>query len=238
MANAGTTNCGIYLITVDRSEHGKFPKFYIGQSVNIPNRKIKHLSLLRSDRHKNPALQAAWKKYGEGAFSFTVLQICNPIELSKMEAEWVSTYFDRHGPRRLFNMRHLFGSPFWHDPKTCERRSQRRRDLWKDEDFRSKTIAGQIKAQNRPEVKAKASLTQKALHNTAEMKAKHRAAQVEAQNRPEVKAKKSASIRAVLSSEQSKRKRQMTNARPEVKARRIAAAKAWRINRLEASVDG
>jgi len=46
---------------------------YIGSSIEIQRRWTHHKSRLRADKHKNPHLQSAWNKYGEEAFSFTVL---------------------------------------------------------------------------------------------------------------------------------------------------------------------
>ena len=48
-------------------------KRYIGSAVSIDRRWREHLRHLRAGKHKNRYLQAAWLKYGEGAFAFRVL---------------------------------------------------------------------------------------------------------------------------------------------------------------------
>ena len=58
---------GIYRIT--NSVNGKF---YIGSAVRIAYRWATHRFELRHGRHPNPKLHAAWKKYGEAAFQFSV----------------------------------------------------------------------------------------------------------------------------------------------------------------------
>ncbi len=47
---------------------------YVGSSLNIKKRWGEHVRLLRKGQHDNARLQNAWNKYGEGAFSFCVLE--------------------------------------------------------------------------------------------------------------------------------------------------------------------
>ncbi len=49
-------------------------KSYVGSSVNIKARWNSHINDLRRDEHINSHLQAAFNKYGEGVFSFCVLE--------------------------------------------------------------------------------------------------------------------------------------------------------------------
>ena len=49
---------------------------YVGSSVNIPKRFASHRSALRTGRHPNKPLQAAWNKYGSAAFEFEIIRIC------------------------------------------------------------------------------------------------------------------------------------------------------------------
>jgi len=48
----------------------KNARVYIGSSVNVHTRIKEHKTLLRNSTHHNPALQAAWNKYGEDGFEF------------------------------------------------------------------------------------------------------------------------------------------------------------------------
>ena len=49
-------------------------KFYVGSAVNFTARKRKHWWALRSQRHANKHLQAAWNKYGEEYFKFLIVE--------------------------------------------------------------------------------------------------------------------------------------------------------------------
>jgi hypothetical protein len=67
---------------------------YIGQS-EIPNkRRTKHWTYLRGGYHGNPPLQQAYNKYGEDAFIFEMIEHCEPDQLLKREAYWISKYKD------------------------------------------------------------------------------------------------------------------------------------------------
>ena len=65
---------GIYIITNLKND-----KKYIGQSINIKQRRYDHLSKLRRNIHQNEHLQNSWNIYGEENFCFEVLEYC-PIE--------------------------------------------------------------------------------------------------------------------------------------------------------------
>ena len=49
-------------------------KFYVGSAVDFTARKRRHWWALRSQRHANKHLQAAWNKYGEVAFKFVIVE--------------------------------------------------------------------------------------------------------------------------------------------------------------------
>lgn len=58
-------------------------RVYIGQTMSNPARRwSEHKCALRHGRHSNPHLQAAWNKYGEQAFDFSVLATYATIEES------------------------------------------------------------------------------------------------------------------------------------------------------------
>ena len=65
---------GIYKI-----ENKVNSKVYIGSSNNIKRRWQKHKALLRHNKHQNSHLQAAWNKYGEDNFAFSIVELC-PID--------------------------------------------------------------------------------------------------------------------------------------------------------------
>lgn len=65
--------CGIYQIT-----NIVTGDYYLGSAVNIRKRMCKHRWQLTNNTHGNEHLQRAWNKYGEEAFEFTVLLLCDP----------------------------------------------------------------------------------------------------------------------------------------------------------------
>lgn len=68
-------------------------KFYVGSAVDLRRRKTRHFSELRTGRHNNKHLQAAWAKYGETAFTFVVVQeIVDLNELLAAENVWLKEH--------------------------------------------------------------------------------------------------------------------------------------------------
>lgn len=70
-------------------------KYYIGETVNLNKRKICHFSDLRNNRHRNDHLQKSFNKYGEEAFTFTVIEENKNFtqeELYVLEAYYVTKY--------------------------------------------------------------------------------------------------------------------------------------------------
>ena len=84
---------GIYCI-----ENTVNNKKYVGKSIDIHKRFIKHKSQLRNNNHENPYMQRQWNKYGEDSFKFYILEQCEKDEMDKKEAEWIAklnTYLDK-----------------------------------------------------------------------------------------------------------------------------------------------
>jgi len=84
--------CGIYRIVVRRPNFS--PKYYIGQSIHIVARRATHFRDLRRGSHKNEMLQRAFAKYGEKAFSFEILLVCQRTKetLSMYEQAVLDSY--------------------------------------------------------------------------------------------------------------------------------------------------
>ena len=59
----------IYRITNMANDH-----YYIGSAESFERRRWQHVYDLKRNQHKNPRLQAAWKKYGADMFVFEVLE--------------------------------------------------------------------------------------------------------------------------------------------------------------------
>lgn len=68
-------------------------KVYVGSSIDIEKRWRKHHSTLRRRQHGNPHLQAAWNKYGEGAFVFAVLEVVEDGALLATEQGYLDELF-------------------------------------------------------------------------------------------------------------------------------------------------
>jgi group I intron endonuclease len=66
-------------------------KCYIGQSVNLKKRKIKHFLDLKNNKHNNNHLQNAYNKYGKNSFEFSILMYCENFELTRYEK-----FFDKY----------------------------------------------------------------------------------------------------------------------------------------------
>ncbi len=65
-------------------------KVYVGSaSASIAKRCGDHRSFLCHEKHANRHLQAAWLKYGEAAFEFSVLEECPPSECVAREQYWI-----------------------------------------------------------------------------------------------------------------------------------------------------
>jgi group I intron endonuclease len=68
-------------------------KFYVGSAVNLRKRKSRHFSELRTGKHKNRHLLAAWNKYGEQAFVFVVVEEVEERErLLEAENRWLKEH--------------------------------------------------------------------------------------------------------------------------------------------------
>lgn len=79
---------GVYAIV-----HIESGKRYVGSAAcSLVARKTRHWSELRSGKHANRYLQAAWVKYGEVAFLFAVLERCPPDRCIEREQFWIDEF--------------------------------------------------------------------------------------------------------------------------------------------------
>jgi len=91
---------GIYVIRNTLNGH-----LYVGSAVNLAQRKRVHWARLRHQEHHSAHLQAAFNKYGEDAFQFEPLILCDKEELIGFEQELM----DRLHPE--YNIDPIAGSP-------------------------------------------------------------------------------------------------------------------------------
>ena len=68
-------------------------KFYVGSAVRLSRRRTRHFSELRTNRHNNAKLQAAWNKYGESSFIFVVVEeLPDDADLLAAEDRWLKEH--------------------------------------------------------------------------------------------------------------------------------------------------
>lgn len=81
--------CGIYKI-----ENKIDGKVYIGQSVNIEDRWIKHKSVSQNINHENAhyKIYRAIRKHGLENFIFSIIEECSKENLDDKEKEWINFY--------------------------------------------------------------------------------------------------------------------------------------------------
>lgn len=78
---------GIYCI-----ENTLNNKKYIGSSINIYQRGLKHRSVLRSNSHPNNKLQNSYNKHGEDNFIFYIICECSKEDLIRIEQHYIDCY--------------------------------------------------------------------------------------------------------------------------------------------------
>src|SRR5690349_8607418 len=79
---------GVYVIT--NSVNGKR---YVGSAAHsFARRWGQHRRYLRRGTHPNRYLQAAWSKYGEAAFAFSVAARCQPSECLAIEQLFINAF--------------------------------------------------------------------------------------------------------------------------------------------------
>ena len=69
-------------------------KVYIGLTKGFKGRKAAHLKDFRANKHNNVYFQNAFNKYGEDAFRFEIIEICEPNNsiLSEKEIQYIKSF--------------------------------------------------------------------------------------------------------------------------------------------------
>lgn len=109
-------------------------KFYVGSAVDFTARKRRHWWALRSQRHANKHLQAAWNKYGEEAFKFLIVEeLPEDADVLAVENVWLKEHVgkeycynlgtDATAPTRgwLADKNPMWGKTFLHTPEAKTR---------------------------------------------------------------------------------------------------------------------
>ena len=165
--NASTT--GVYCIR--NTINGK--RYVGGAYSTFAKRKKRHWDALRIGKHKNCHLQAAWNKYGEGAFVFEILEVCPPDDATIRAAEqnWIDWVWNH--PDGKYNLsRTADGSETAVLEEVREKIVAASKRQWQDESHRvsvsakiSKTLTGRPLPES---LKVKLSL----IHSLPEQRAK------------------------------------------------------------------
>lgn len=85
-------------------------KRYIGSAVDSRARQSQHFSTLAKGQHCNRKLQAAWNKYGAGAFAFTVILHCAKEHLIRWEQIAIDGHAAAVGWKEMYNLAPTAGS--------------------------------------------------------------------------------------------------------------------------------
>lgn len=81
---------GVYKIKNKLNE-----RIYIGSSLNIERRWVRHKYELRHNIHTNKFLQNDWNKCGESNFEFLILEDLSKEDIRIVEQEYLNKYFDK-----------------------------------------------------------------------------------------------------------------------------------------------
>lgn len=156
--------CGIYEIL--NAANGKF---YVGSSVNVEGRIFKHLSALRRGVHKNAHLQAAFTKYGEDAFEYLLIEVCEPPELLAREQHNIDALQPDYNICKVAgNTLGVLHSPESRLKMSAANKGNKRR-LGKQHSDATKLLLSELATQRRAtaETKAKLSMAMKGNRHTA-----------------------------------------------------------------------
>jgi len=90
--------CGVYAI---RRIGAPENRCYVGSSVGMDCRWKGHAKDLRAGRHHSFLFQRAWDKYGESAFEFVVLEMCDRADIDAREQAWIDKILPAYNVARF-----------------------------------------------------------------------------------------------------------------------------------------
>jgi group I intron endonuclease len=107
---------GIYAII-----HNASGRIYVGSALNIEDRWRVHRGRFKYQKHENKYLQHAWDKYGEEAFTWTIIEVVtDTTKLLNKEQKWINKY-KSYNRRRGFNIARVAGNTRKITDTECER---------------------------------------------------------------------------------------------------------------------
>lgn len=214
-------------------------RVYVGSAKRLQKRAGQHRTDLNSGSHFNTFLQRAWRKYGEGAFTFSVLELVDdPAQLTDREQIFIDS-LQATDRRRGFNRRPIAHSNLGLKmlPATRARIAEAQRKVMADPAARERIAAALRGRKATAEQLAKQSASLKAAwarspfvrpKPTAEHVEKMRIALTGIKRSPEVRAKM-----AAICSRMSEAQRGIPQS-PEHVAKRMASSAATRAARRQA----
>lgn len=167
-------NIGIYSISHSSGD------IYIGSSIELKKRRYYHKDRLRKGTHFNPKLQAAWNKYGEDAFTFSVVEyVLEKSQIIVREQYWIDA-----NTGRLYNLCPVAGNTMGRTHTAATREKIRKANLGKKatDQAKSNMAASQRGRKHPDETKVKMSQ----FHKGRKFTESHRKALSEARKTPEL----------------------------------------------------
>lgn len=124
----------------------KNSKVYIGQSVDIKERRDSHFEALKSNRHYNKYLQNSFNKYGEENFKFEVIEITG--NLNEREIFWIQ-FYNACNCEKGYNLLHG-GTKFKMTPLVKAKISKGIKEFYKDNEEARQRVSEQVRGENNP----------------------------------------------------------------------------------------
>lgn len=117
------TKIGVYKIL-----NTKNSKYYIGSTIDSFTKRLNHHyhALIRGN-HKNSHLQNAWNKYGEDAFEFIIIEVCEFEQVRERE----QFYIDSIPEGLAYNMNPLATGPCLIE-ESIEKQVESRKEFYKE----------------------------------------------------------------------------------------------------------
>lgn len=235
-----SANPGVYVLT---SASGKQ---YVGSSTNVRRRLYTHRTALRTNKHYNPRLQAAYEKHKDFKLQYCELPVKHIAEFEQLAYDMLQPRYNQSSDTSCSMHDEAIRAKCIatkNTPEALAKRSQQSKAMWDGSDRAKAQRANIDAALATPETKARMSAAMKACWQdpayvtkvlaareaakTPETKARHLEATRIASQKPEYRAKMSSLMKAQASTPEAKAKRSAAakevGARPEVKSARRAA---------------
>lgn len=138
--------------------------YYIGSTINLKERLLRHKAALKKNSHHNIYLQRAWNKYGEESFEFEMIMNCKLEEMIDWEQAFCDVHKEMYG---VYNM-----SEFVDNPTRGSKRSFSKETRLKMSEAHKGMATGRIGQIHSPETKEKISQSSKGRKLTEEHRKK------------------------------------------------------------------